>query len=102
MKVWPGSVKSFENIGRTYLPDGNIWTSVEVQLLNTVPVVSAVLGSVAGLPAVQACLSHFNVTVKDISRLFPGGLPVVKAAPGYEITKEELGGPHIHVHRVSF
>jgi methylmalonyl-CoA decarboxylase subunit alpha len=92
-----GSVKSFENIGRTYLPDGNIWASVEVQLLNAVPVVSAVLGSVAGLPAVQACLAHFNVMVTDISQLFPGGPPVVKAALGYEITKEALGGPQIHV-----
>jgi len=39
-----GSVRSFEEIGRTYLPDGNIWCSVEVQLLSQVPVVSAVLG----------------------------------------------------------
>ncbi len=28
--------------------------------------------------------------------MFPGGPPVVKAALGYDITKEELGGPHIH------
>jgi acetyl-CoA carboxylase carboxyltransferase component len=93
-----GSVKSFENIGRTYLPDGNIWSSIEVKLLNMVPVVSAVLGSVAGLPAVQACLAHFNVMVKGISQLFPGGPPVVKAALGYDIIKEELGGHQIHAY----
>lgn len=91
-----GSVKSFEELGRTYLPDGNIWTTVEVQLLNRVPVVSAVMGSVAGLPAINACLSHFNVMVKNTSQLFPGGPPVVKAALGYDISKEELGGDHIH------
>ena len=34
--------------------------------------------------------------VKDTSQLFPGGPPVVKAALGYDITKEDLGGPHIH------
>ena len=34
--------------------------------------------------------------VKDTSQLFPGGPPVVKAALGYDISKEELGGPHIH------
>ncbi len=94
-----GSVRSFENIGRTYLPDGNIWSHVEVKLLNMVPVVSAVLGSVAGLPAVQACIAHFNVMVKGISQLFPGGPPVVKAALGYDITKEELGGEKIHVYK---
>ncbi len=94
-----GSVRSFEHIGRTYLPDGNIWSTVEVRLLSMIPVVSAVLGSVAGLPAVQACLAHFNVMVKGISQLFPGGPPVVKAALGYDITKEELGGEQIHAYK---
>lgn len=91
-----GSVRSFEQIGRTYLPDGNVWSTVDVDLLSQVPVVSAVLGSVAGLPAINACLAHFNVMVKEISQLFPGGPPVVKASLGYEITKEELGGDQVH------
>jgi acetyl-CoA carboxylase carboxyltransferase component len=93
-----GSVRSFEEMGRTYLPDGNSYTQIEVQLLQVSPVVSAVLGSVAGLPAVNACIGHFNVMVEGISQLFPGGPPVVKAALGYEITKEELGGEQIHVY----
>jgi acetyl-CoA carboxylase carboxyltransferase component len=94
-----GSVRSFAEIGRTYLPDGNIWSTVDVQLLSRVPVVSAVMGSVAGLPAINACLAHFNVMVKDTSQLFPGGPPVVKAALGYDITKEELGGDAIHTRK---
>jgi len=94
-----GSVKSFEDLGRTYLPDGNIWSTIDVELLTMVPVVSAVLGSVAGLPAVQACFAHFNVMVKGISQLFPGGPPVVKAALGQEISKEELGGEQVHVYK---
>lgn len=92
-----GSVRGFEDLGRTYLPDGNTWVTTEVQLLSQVPVVSAVLGSVAGLPAVDAPLSHFSVMVEGMSQIFPGGPPVVKAALGYDITKEELGGDHIHV-----
>lgn len=95
-----GSVKSFEDIGRTYLPDGNIWSAVDVALLSEIPVVSAVMGSVAGLPAINACLAHFNLMVKDTSQLFPGGPPVVKASLGYDISKEELGGDKIHT-RVS-
>jgi len=91
-----GSVRSFEEIGRTYLPDGNVWSAVDTRLLNQVPVVSAVMGSVAGLPAVNACMAHWNVMVEGTSQLFPGGPPVVKAARGQDITKEELGGPHIH------
>jgi acetyl-CoA carboxylase carboxyltransferase component len=92
-----GSVRTFEEHGRTYLPDGNAWTTYDVQLLSSAPVVSAVLGSVAGLPAINACLSHFSLMVRDISQLFPGGPPVVKAALGYDITKEDLGGEQIHV-----
>lgn len=91
-----GSVRSFEEYGRTYLPDGNTWTINDVRLLSLVPTVSAVLGSVAGLPAVNACMAHFNVMVERISQIFPGGPPVVKAALGIEITKEELGGDQIH------
>jgi acetyl-CoA carboxylase carboxyltransferase component len=94
-----GSVRSFEEIGRTYLPDGNVGSATDVKLLRIVPVVSAVLGSVAGLPAVNACLAHFNVMVKGTSQLFPGGPPVVKAALGYDITKEELGGEQVHVYQ---
>lgn len=91
-----GSVRTFESMGRTYIPDGNIFNATDVRLLNSVPVVSAVLGSVAGLPAVLAPLSHFSVMVKGISQLFPGGPPVVKAALGVDITKEDLGGDQIH------
>src|SRR5256885_1617723 len=62
-----------------------------------VPVVSAVLGSVAGLPAVHAVLGPFNGMTRKNGQVFPGGPPVVKAALGQDVTKEELGGPEIHV-----
>jgi acetyl-CoA carboxylase carboxyltransferase component len=91
-----GSVRTVEAHGRTYLPDGNTFTLVDTELLNTVPVASAVMGSVAGLPAVNACLSHWSVIVRGTGQLFPGGPPVVKAALGYDIAKEALGGAHIH------
>jgi acetyl-CoA carboxylase carboxyltransferase component len=94
-----GSVRGFEAIGRTYLPDGNSYTQYDVQLLRQAPVVSLALGSVAGLPAVNVCMAHFNVMVKGISQIFPGGPPVVKAALGYDITKEDLGDERIHVHQ---
>ncbi|HEY0421440.1 MAG TPA: carboxyl transferase domain-containing protein [Acetobacteraceae bacterium] len=94
-----GSVRSFEEIGRTYLPDGNMWTIHDVQLLSTAPVASAVLGSVAGLPAINAVLSHFSVMVRGMGQIFPGGPPVVKAALGIDIHKEELGGADIHTRR---
>ena len=91
-----GSVKTFEQIGRTYIPTNPTTPGVE-DLLCTVPVVAAVLGSVAGLPAVDSCLAHFNVMVRGISQVFPGGPPVAKAALGIDITKEELGDERTQV-----
>ena len=95
-----GSVRGFEVLGRTYLPDGNSYGQHDVAMLQNLPVAAAVLGSVAGLPAVEAPLSHFSVMVKGISQIFPGGPPVVKAALGVDIKKEDLGGDQIHT-RVS-
>jgi acetyl-CoA carboxylase carboxyltransferase component len=94
-----GSVRSFEEIGRTYLPDGNSFTHPEVTLLNVVPVVSAVLGAAAGIGALHTSLAHWNVMVAG-TQVFPGGPPVVKAALGIDISKEDLGGPQVHT-RVS-
>ena len=92
-----GSVKTFEQIGRTYIPTNPVTPGVQ-DLLCEVPVVAAVLGSVAGLPAVDSCLAHFNVMVKGTSQVFPGGPPVVKAALGIDITKEELGDERSQVY----
>jgi len=93
-----GSVRTFEQIGRTYIPD-NPGTIISTQILNVAPVVSAVMGSVAGLPAVNACMAHFNLMVKDTSQVFAGGPPVVKAALGYDVTKEELGDYRIQAYQ---
>ncbi len=90
-----GSVRTFETMGRTYLPAND--RVGEVELLQMVPVVSTILGSVAGLPAVQAAMCHFNVMVKGTSQLFVAGPPVVRASQGVEITKEELGNEDIQV-----
>jgi len=54
------------------------------------------LGSVVGLGAAKAVLGHFSVMVRDIAQLFVAGPPVVSHAMGVDVTKEELGGWHIH------
>jgi len=92
-----GSVRTFEKIGHTYIPD-NPGTATATKLLQIAPVVSAVMGSVAGLPAVNACMAHFNVMVKETSQVFVAGPPVVKAALGEEISKEELGNEKIQAY----
>jgi acetyl-CoA carboxylase carboxyltransferase component len=90
-----GSVRTFETMGRTYLPGNSGGPAVE--LMQMVPVVSAVMGSVAGLPAVQAAMCHFNVMVKGTSQVFVAGPPVVKTALGVDITKEALGNEDVQV-----
>jgi len=93
-----GSVRTFEQIGRTYAISNMLGTQ-ESRMLGMVPVVAGVMGSVAGIVAVQACISHFSVMVKGTSQIFPGGPPVVRAALGYDITKEELGDYRTQVYQ---
>jgi acetyl-CoA carboxylase carboxyltransferase component len=92
-----GSVRTFETIGRTYLSSND--RTAEVELMQMVPTVSMVLGSVAGLPAVQAAMCHFNIMVKGTTQVFVAGPAVVKASQGIEITKEDLGNEDVQVHK---
>jgi len=90
-----GSVRHLETMGRTYLPDVPQFTEV-LDALSEIPVVALGLGSVAGMGAARVCASHYSVMVRGTSQLFAAGPPVV-ARTGQELTKEELGGTHIHV-----
>jgi len=90
------NVQSVEDMGRSYLPNGRDW-SPDLELLGLVPVVGALMGSMAGGVAAFAGLTHWSCMVKG-SELFAAGPPVVKRAIGLDISKQELGGTHVHVH----
>jgi len=81
--------------GGSYLP-GHLGSSMYTEQLSTIPVVNLLLGSVVGIGAAKAVLGHFSVMVRDIAQLFVAGPPLVSHAMGYDISKEELGGWHIH------
>ena len=81
--------------GGSFLP-GHLGSTLYAEQLATVPVVNVLLGSVVGIGAAKAVLGHFSVMVRDIAQLFVAGPPVVSHAMGYEVTKEDLGGWHIH------
>ncbi len=81
--------------GGSFLP-GHLGSNPYSRQLNTVPVVNMLLGSVVGIGAAKAVLGHFSVMVRDVAQLFVAGPPVVSHAMGYDITKEDLGGWHIH------
>lgn len=89
-----GSIRTVEELGRTYVPANPAWDWV-VRNLETVPVVSLVLGAVAGFASARAVASHYSVMVRDTSHMFIAGPPVV-ARTGTVITKDELGAPALH------
>jgi acetyl-CoA carboxylase carboxyltransferase component len=92
-----GSVTSTRERGYSLLPGtiGDIGTSVA--LLGIVPVVSAVLGTAAGGPAIRAVLSHWSVMVRGTSQVFAAGPAVVERSLGQQIDKEALGGAAVAV-----
>ena len=70
-----------------------------ISLANTlgqVPVITAALGPVAGLPASRLVASHFSIMTKS-SLVLIAGPKVVKRALNIEISKEDLGGPNVHL-----
>ena len=64
--------------------------------LKEIPVASAALGPVAGLPAARFVASHFRVMTKKTAQILVAGPAVVERAFGKKLTKEELGGSQIH------
>jgi acetyl-CoA carboxylase carboxyltransferase component len=85
------SVRGVKALGATYVPTVPGW-EYSVANLSRVPVVSAALGSLAGLPAIEVTASHFSVMVKEQAQVFVAGPPLVKPATGEDIDKESLGG----------
>jgi acetyl-CoA carboxylase carboxyltransferase component len=93
-----GSVRTLEEMGRTYIPDNPGFPTM-VKLMGQVPVVSAAMGSVAGLPAAKAAAAHWTIMVKDTSQIFVAGPPVVRRGLGEEVPKEALGSHEVHAYK---
>jgi acetyl-CoA carboxylase carboxyltransferase component len=68
----------------------------QARLSGYVPFVTAVLGSSAGHGALTAPMSDFTVMAAN-SAIFTAGPPLVKSSIGVDLTKEDLGGPHVSV-----
>lgn len=66
------------------------------RLSGIAPQVSVVLGPCAGDSALVGAGAEFVVMRKGTAMMAAGGPPVVKAATGQVVTKEELGGSDIH------
>lgn len=62
-----------------------------------VPVVSAALGAVAGMPAARLVASHLTLMTATTSQVLVGGPALVERALRVKLTKDELGGPAVHL-----
>ncbi len=62
----------------------------------SVPVATAALGPVAGLPAARLVASHFSVMARNTAQVMIAGPAVVERALGERKTKEELGSAEVH------
>lgn len=65
------------------------------EAMAAVPVATAALGAVAGLPASRLVASHFSVMTED-SQVLVAGPALVARALGKRPSKEALGGPQVH------
>ena len=65
------------------------------EAMATVPVATAALGAVAGLPASRLVAAHFSVMTED-SQVLVAGPALVARALGKRPSKEALGGPQVH------
>ena len=64
--------------------------------MGQVPVVSTAGGAVAGFPAGRMVAAHFAVMARQTAQVMIGGPKLVERALGVSLTKDELGGAHIH------
>ena len=66
------------------------------QAMASVPVATAALGPVAGLPAARLVAAHFSVMSRKTAQVLIAGPAVVQRALGENLTKEELGDADVH------
>ncbi|MFA7438229.1 acyl-CoA carboxylase subunit beta [Castellaniella sp.] len=77
------------------LPDATHFLEI-ARLSGVAPQVSLVLGPCAGDSALVGAATEFVVMHGETAMMAAGGPPVVKAATGIDVTKDELGGAQIH------
>lgn len=90
-----GTIEMQDTKGYLHLPSAQP-TFPMFELLEQVPVVTAVLGPAGGGSAARAVASHFSVMSRPNGCMFAGGPALVKRATGVAVNKFELGGAEVH------
>ena len=79
-----------------WLPGGKWFRNLTQMSKAGIPTVALVFGSSTAGGAYVPGMCDYAVLVKDRSKVFLGGPPLVKMATGEDATDEELGGAHMH------
>ncbi|KAJ8599776.1 hypothetical protein CTAYLR_003436 [Chrysophaeum taylorii] len=90
-----GSVATILDLGYDYVPP-LLGFDREVEMIDEVPVVAALLGPVVGFGASRAACSRFAIAANKTARLFVAGPPVVEGAAGETVGNDDLGGAARH------
>ncbi|MFP6662597.1 MAG: carboxyl transferase domain-containing protein [Deltaproteobacteria bacterium] len=88
-KSRPARVDHFAQTGRTF------YETIELSKMR-IPTVCVVFGSSTAGGAYQPGMSDYNIVIKDQSKIFLAGPPLVKMATGEESDAETLGGAKMH------
>jgi propionyl-CoA carboxylase beta chain len=67
-----------------------------VQASGVIPQISSIMGPCAGGAVYSPAITDFVFMVQDTSYMFITGPDVVKTVTSQEVTKQELGGAHVH------
>ncbi len=79
-----------------FVPGGRTFFEITRLSAERIPTVSIVFGNATAGGAYVPGMSDYTIFIKERSRVFLGGPPLVKMATGEEATDEELGGAEMH------
>ena len=88
-KARPPKIDHFASTGRTF------YETIELSKMR-IPTICVVFGSSTAGGAYQPGMSDYNIVIKEQSKIFLAGPPLVKMATGEESDDETLGGAQMH------
>ena len=97
LRINPMSKEKPWNIGTGHFAETGRWFYEMTELSKMrIPTIAVVIGSSTAGGAYQPGMSDYNIFIKDQSKVFLAGPPLVKMATGEESDDETLGGAQMH------